>query len=456
MNLAILGVNFKTAPLEIRERASLNPQEAGGALVRLSSAYPDAEFVLVSTCNRTELYVAGLDVPERAMELAGFLLKDSDEATRAGLEKHFYVKEGREAARHLLAVTASLDSMVVGEAEIVGQVKQAFTLAAETGAHSRGMTALFEHAFRCAKRVHTETDICRGRVSVSSLAVEFAEKVFEDLGAKTIMIVGAGETAELALKSLVERGAKDVLVLNRSLEKGEALAARHGGRAVRFELLDEYLCKADIVISSTSAPHVVIHAESMRNAMRARRGMPVLLIDIAVPRDIDPAAGDIKDVYLYHIDDLQRVAEGNLARRREAVDKAWCIVEEVTGELVDLFKVRGVGAMMRRLDEHGRVVCDAILGQYMGREKLAGLPEASKEEIRTLAQKIVNKMLAAPRKALREAARNGDWDSYAALAAQLLGLDEYGPDDEGKPDGQDNKTTTAGGARAPTATNRKE
>ena len=426
MNLAVLGINFKTAPMEIREQASFRAHEIPGTLQRMAAAFPGAEFVLLSTCNRTELYLSGLNADAHRQALARTLLKNTDAGMASAADPHFYLKTGPGAVEHLLTVASSLDSMVVGETEILGQVKQAFALAGEAGSYDKRLPALFHHAFRCAKRVHAETDISRGRVSVSSVAVEFAEKVFADLSAKTVMIVGAGEMAELALKSLVEHGARNVLVLNRSMEKGQSLADRHGGRAIPFELLDDYLPQADIVISSTSAPHAVVHAAAVRHAMEIRRGRPVLLVDIAMPRDIEPAAGEIKDVYLYHIDDLQRVAAENLARRQEGVEKAWQIVRELCSEWSDLFKVRGVGSLMQQLDAHGRDVCESILARYLAKEKLAALPEPCKDEIRELAQKIVNKMLAAPKETLRQAARNGEWEKYEQMTTRILGLDRVG------------------------------
>ncbi|MEI6211597.1 MAG: glutamyl-tRNA reductase [bacterium] len=423
MNLAVLGINFKTAPLEFRELASFRAHEVPEILRHLAATFPGAEFVLLSTCNRTELYLAGLSMAEHQQPLTRTLLKNSTSGLADEAGKHFYIKTHLEAAEHLLAVCSSLDSMVVGETEILGQVKQAYALAGDAGTHSRHLSTLFHHAFRCAKRVHAETDISRGRVSVSSVAVEFAEKVFEDLSAKTVMIVGAGEMAELALKSLVEHGARDVLVLNRSMDKGQALAERHGGRAIPFDLLDDYLPQADIVISSTSAPHAVIRTDAVRRAMVIRRGRPLLLVDIAMPRDIEPAVGEIKDVYLYHIDDLQRVAAANLARRQGAVEQAWQIVREVSAEWTDLFKVRNIGALMAQLDAHGRDVSESILRRYLAKEKLAALPEPCKAEIRELAQKIVNKMLAAPKETLRQAAKNGEFEIYEKMTTKILGLD---------------------------------
>lgn len=437
MNLAVLGINFKTAPLKIRELASFRTHEIPETLRHLAAIFPGAAFVLLSTCNRTELYLSGLSVAEHRQQLTRALLKNSASGLADEACTHFYVKTDRDAADHLLAVGSSLDSMVVGETEILGQVKQAYALAGKAGTHSRQLATLFRHAFRCAKRVHTETDISRGRVSVSSVAVEFAEKVFTDLSAKTVMIVGAGKMAEIALKSLVERGARDVLVLNRSMDKGQSMAERHGGRAIPFDLLDDYLPQADIVISSTSAPHAVIRAAAVRHAMAIRRGRPLLLVDIAVPRDIEPATGEIKDVYLYHIDDLQRVAAANLARRQEAVEQAWRIVREVSTEWTDLFKVRNIGSLMARLDAHGRTVAESSLQRYLAKEKMAALPEPCKEEIRELAQEIVNKMLAAPKETLRQAAKDGDLDTYEKMTTKILGLDRK---DESAKEQQQDKT----------------
>jgi glutamyl-tRNA reductase len=423
MTVAVIGISFHTAPIELRELAAVRASEVPATLQRIRAEFPGSELVLVSTCNRTELYTVGIDVPAAKHRLVEILLKGDASFRVAEIEKHFYVKRDLEAAEHLLAVASSLDAMVVGETEILGQVKQALGIAEEAQTTGKVLHPLFQNAFRTAKRVHSETDVCRGRVSVSSLAVEFAEKVFDDLGSKAIMVVGAGETAELTLKSLMDRGARDVLVLNRSLERGQALAERYGGRAIQFELLDDYLPRADIVISSTSAPHLVIQAAAVRRAIEIRRGRPVLMLDIAVPRDIDPAAAHIENVYVYSIDDLQRIASENLARRRQAVEQAWHIVRQGTAEVAALFESSGLRQLMRKLDEHGREVCESALRRALARERLAALPEPSREEIRALAQKIVNKMLAEPREALKRAARNGAWDDTARVVNDLFGFD---------------------------------
>ena len=328
MAACMVGISFHTASVDVLGKATLHPAEVPSRLQAIRAEFPGSELVLLSTCNRTELYVAGLDAPPRKERLVRHLLRQGGDPEAEAMGPHFYVKQDLQAAEHLFAVASGLDAMVVGETEILGQVKQALALAEEHQMTGKVIHTLFQNAFRTAKRVHSGTELGRGRLSVASLAVEFAEKIFDDLVSRTVMVVGAGETAELALKHLVDRGVRDVLVLNRTHAHGQNLARRCGGRALQFGLLDDYLARADIVISSTSAPHLVIRAEAVRRATVARGGRPILLIDIAVPRDIDPAAGQLDQVHLYSLDDLQRLAAENLVRRQEAVEQAWSVVKE--------------------------------------------------------------------------------------------------------------------------------
>jgi len=439
-NLSVLGINFRTAPVELRERASYAQGNIPEIIGRIGEKFPGAEVVLLSTCNRTELYATGIAMDTGKPVLVNILLKGTSKDGSSADEKHFYAKEGLAAAEHLLAVAAGLDSMVVGETEILGQVKQAYMLAQQAESSGKTLDPLFQTSFRIAKRVHSETDICRGRVSVSSIAVEFAEKMFENLGTKTVMIVGAGETAELALKSLIERGAKDVLVLNRSIERATTLAERHGGRAIQFDLLDDYLPRADIVISSTSAPHCVIREAAVRKAVAVRRGSPILLIDIAVPRDIETAVGELENVYLYDIDDLQRVADENLAKRREAVDGAWKIVKEGSDEIASIFDGADLREMMRRLDDLGREAAESVLQKALAREKMTALPEETREGIRLVAEKVVGKLLMGPRDALKRAAKNGQWADYSRVVNDLFRFDDKRDADRGKEEQEKGKS----------------
>lgn len=425
MELAVAGVDFRSAPLEFRERFFFRTEDVPGALERFSGKLPGAELVLLSTCNRTELYVSAPGVGEETRPLVELLAGD-----RGGdPARHFYAKAGAEAAGHLMAVASGLDSMVVGETEVLGQVKRAYLAATEARRTGRVMNALFHRAFRAAKRVHAETDIGRGHVSVSSVAVDFAGKIFEDLSSKTVLVVGAGETGELTLKSLVGRGVKEVLVLNRSFEKGRVLAGRCGGKAVPFGSLEDGLAKADIVISSTDAPQCVIPAAAVERAIRGRRGRPLLLLDIAVPRDIDEAAGGLEGVHLYNIDDLRRVAEENLAKRRVAVGAATRILRGELEDCVSGFRTLALGPLMKRIDDMARGIQEAELERVLARDELAGLPEKGREEVRAALRRTVRKMLAPTRKALNEAAKNGNWEEVARIAARLFGI-ERRPDDE--------------------------
>ncbi len=429
MDLLMIGINFQTAPVELRERISFAPQAVRSLLSRFKSAFPAHEFVLLSTCNRTELYAAGPEIEAQTEPLFHELLKDTGPA-RDELREHCHVKMRLEAVRHLFAVASGLDSMVVGEAEILGQVKQAYGLSIELESSGERLHPLFQNAFKTAKRVRTHTGLCRGRVSVSTIAVEFVEKVFDELGEKTVMILGAGETAELVLKCLLERGAGRVLVLNRSQPKCQSLAAKYGGHAIPFEQLEENLSRADIVMSSTSAPHCIVHTALVRKAMRARQGLPMLLMDLAVPRDIEAGVAELENVYLYNIDDLQKIAAENLARRQAEVEKAWRIVREGAAEVASLFGSVDLGSLMKQLDEKAKRAGSVELEGLTTKPVFSSLSDEQREEIASVLRRTVNRVLGGPRKALRKASHDDRWEDYAAIARDLFGLDEQTPEDE--------------------------
>ena len=429
MKLMMVGINFRTAPVELRERLSFRANEVPGVLQRIKWEMQDSEMVLLSTCNRTELYVAGADVDSHKDALAGYLAKSRELPVDDTLKTHFYRKENLEAVTHLFGVTASLDSMVVGETEILGQVKQAYTIASEAGTTGRLLNPLFQNAFKVAKRIHNETDICHGRVSVSSIAVEFTEKIFDDLSTKTVMIIGAGETSELTLQALIQRGARSVLVVNRSLERGRALADQCGGKAIQFDLMDDYLPQADIVISSTNAPHAVLRVETVRKAIAVRHSRPMLLIDIAVPRDIEEGVGALENVYLYNIDDLQLVASENLSKRQEAIDPALSIIHEGMTTFEAWFRVQNFGSLIHEIEESSSAIKDAELSRAFSKDSLAALPDGSKEAIRAMLNRTINRILASPKVALKHAARNGHGEEYVKVVRHLFGLDREGHDD---------------------------
>ncbi|OGV63388.1 MAG: glutamyl-tRNA reductase [Lentisphaerae bacterium RIFOXYB12_FULL_65_16] len=432
MNLSVVGINFRTTPVALRERLSFSADAMPAALAHLSRQLPRAELLLLSTCNRTELYAAAPDESVSCDLLIDLLLIGIDGADQA-LRASFYRKERLEALAHFITVASSLDSMIVGETEILGQVKRAYDAAVASETVGRVLDPLVQRVFKVAKRVRAETDISRGRVSVGSVAVELAEEVFEDLSSKTVMIVGAGEVGEQTLKHLVDKGVKEALVLNRSVERGRALADQYGGTAVAFDRLEEYLARADIVITSTGAPHCIIHADAMRRAVLNRHQRPVFLIDLAVPRDVEPAVGDLDNVYLYNIDDLQKVADDNLALRQASVDAARRIIEEEVAEAAALFRAGTLGAVMKRIDEKAERIAESEFTRAFAKQTVAPIPgtcDRCRDEIRHMLRRAMGKMTADTKKALNEAAREGRWDEYADVVERLLGLTPKDPGDE--------------------------
>ena len=427
MNLLAVGVNFRTSPLRLRERLSFPAARVPEVLRRLQADLPDTELLLLSTCNRTEVYAAGSVAEAGSEALIAALLRQADE-TDPDLSRLFYVKSGLQAIEHPMTVATSLDSLVVGEAEILGQVKQAFQTATETATVGRALSALLQQVFRVAKRVRSETEICRGRVSVGSVAVDLADKVFGDLSTKTVLIVGTGKIGEQTLRSLADRGVRETCVLNRSIEHSRAVADRYGGIAIEFDRLEEFLPRADIVISATSAPHYVIRAEAVRAGARVRHNRPWLLIDLAVPRDIEPSAGDVPNVYLYNVDDLQGITSQNLARRQEAIELAQVIVREEAAEVMANFRAESLGlaVFMRHLDEAMAEIEQTEIVRAFAKGKVAPLgPECQqcRNEIRIMLHRALAKMAAGPKSALNQAARNGDWDIYSRVAARMYGVE---------------------------------
>jgi len=434
MNLVAIGINFRTAPLELRERLAFPASEVPRTLLRLRDELPETELMLLSTCNRTELYAAAPETDHDTLIQA--LLGDGD-GKGAGLDELFYVKHGQDAVEHLMEVAISLDSLVVGETEILGQVKQAYRLAVDTGTTSRALNTLLQQVFRVAKRVRTETEISRGRVSVGSIAIDLAEKVFDDIATKTVMVVGAGEIGEQTVKSLVERGVTEVLVVNRSRERAQAIAEAYDGRAVRLERLGDFLPRADMVVCSTSAPGCVVSADAVREAVRARHSRPMLLVDLAVPRDVEEEVGKIENVYLYDIDDLQGISNVNLMKRKEAVTEAKKIVAEEASVVTASFRTQtvGVGAFMMKLDQKMARIKEDEITRAFAKDKVAPLEDTCDEcrdEICTMLHRALSKMAAGPKKALHQAAKNDNWEEFAKVAATLFDLEHESPDAEGQ------------------------
>lgn len=317
VSIFCLGVNHKTAPVELRERFAISEHSVPAHLGEICGLDGVEEAVVLSTCNRVEIYGGAGNPAEVLDRLAAYL--ESHFAVAPG-EVEFYRHADVEAALHLFEVASGLDSMVLGETEIFGQVKKAYALAQSTGTTSRRMNKLFQQSFSIGKLVRSGTSIQQGSTSVGSAAVDLAEQIFGRLDGRRVMIVGAGEMSRITAQSLLSRGARSIIVSNRSYDKAQELAEELKGEAVRFDDWETKLGEVDIIISSTAAPHAVIHADSIRRVMERRRGHSLFLIDIAVPRDIEEEVNDIDDVYLYNIDQLQQIAsEGRIRRERQIV-----------------------------------------------------------------------------------------------------------------------------------------
>ena len=313
--LLALGVSHKTAPLDLRERLSLTEGRAVGALHELTAVEGIHEAAAISTCNRTELYLIVSDTVEAESTALGVLTRQA-EIRPTELLGHLYSLRAGDAARHLFGVTAGLDSMIVGEAEIQGQVKRAYELALVEGATGPILNRLFRGALAAGGRVREETAVGEKGVSIPSVAVELARRTLGDLGERRVLVIGAGETAELVAKALVARGAASVFVANRHYDRAIGLAQRFDGKAVRFEELPEQLQAADIVVSATNSPHHIVERDGLAQVMETRAGRPLLLVDIAVPRDIEPECREVAGVSLHDIDDVQQIVERNAERPR--------------------------------------------------------------------------------------------------------------------------------------------
>lgn len=325
MELICLGLNHKTAPVEVRERFAVGTTKLGASASELVAITGVSEGVVISTCNRTEFYLVAPVAGEAFVRLEAHLAEKT--AAHASAAPHFYRMERAEAARHLCRVVSGLDSMMLGETEIFGQVKQAYQAALDAGATAGVLNKVFQRAFGVGKKVRTDTSIQTGSTSVGNVAVDLAEKIFGHLKDSQVMILGAGEMSRITAQSLVSRGARSIFVSNRSFDRAVELADEMGGQALRFDEWQHALKKVDIVISSTGSPHAIVRRADVENARRARKFRPLFFIDIAVPRDIDPAVGEIEEVYLYDIDTLEQLAEEARGRRQKQIEECEAIID---------------------------------------------------------------------------------------------------------------------------------
>jgi len=422
MRILVAGCNHKTAPLAIRERIAFDAESASAALKDFAVQFPHTESMLLSTCNRVEFYLARQahnppDPRQVVAFLAGRRNVPPEELTRV-----VYQYDDREAVEHLMTVAGSLDSMVLGETQILGQVREAFRLAQQAGTAGGVLTRLCQDAISSAKRIHTETALSAGKVSVASVAVQFAQQIFSDFRDKLVCIVGAGEMGEQTLARLIELGPKGVLVVNRSRQRAEDLAARYRGEAMELDRLEEALTRADIVVASAGAPQPLITAAMIQAVTRARRYRPLFLIDIAVPRDVDPQVARIQHVYLYNIDDLQQVVESTLDGRAERVGQARAILDEQVDAFLSWLRARAVGptiaAFCRKLADLRAEQLDWLM------PKLSAVSDRDRELIEQFSHRLVSKLMHEPVAELTSACGpdSAASDVYTQVLAQLFHL----------------------------------
>ena len=400
MTLLAIGINHQTAPVELRERVAFADHALPAALGALRELPSVREVVLLSTCNRTELYAVAED-DGRALD--AWMASHPADDSRHDMGAYLYRHQDADAVRHLFRVATGLDSLVLGEPQILGQVKQAWAAARGAGTLGGQLDRLFQQAFVAAKRARTDTRIGANPVSVASTAVRLAQASFSRLEDAVVLLVGAGETIELVARHLSR--VKRLLVANRTLPHAQELASRHGGVALPLEELQRHLAEADIVFCATASREPVIRRAQVEAALAQRRHRPMLLLDLAVPRDVEPAVGKLKDAFLSTIDDLERAVEDNRRSRREAADAAEAIVELQVARYVETQQASGRAEPVKRLRAHGQVARDEVLAK--ARQQLAAGTDPA-DVLEFLANTLTNRLLHAPTVALRQAALEGD------------------------------------------------
>jgi len=415
VKLALVGTSHKLAPVEVRERVALDGPAASALAHELGAE--GFEAVCLSTCNRTELYVVAPDGDDAREAASGALARLAD----GDLGSHLYRLTDEAAALHLFRVAAGLDSMVPGEGEILGQVRAAY----EGGACGPVLDKLFRGALHAGRKARTETAIGESPASVSAAAAALAQQVFGELDGRRVLIVGAGEVGELAARNLVSRGAEIAFVANRTPDRAAALAARLGSEPLPLERLEDELADADVVVSSTSAPGFVITRKQVEVGIGRRRGAPLFLIDLAVPRDVEPSVADLEGCFLYDIDDLEAVVAESLAGRRREAERAETIVAAEAVGFRDWLASLDLVPAITSLREHAEAIRTAELAKAEGR--LGGLSESERRTVESLTSQIVNKLLHAPIVRAKEAAAR-EGVGYADALRHLFGLDEDGRD----------------------------
>jgi len=417
--LTLVGMNHRSASLELRERACFAEDDLPAALTRMRETTSADEALILATCNRVEILTRAKDGPGMAAEIRTFLARERglDDVT---IDRHVYVHEGLHAVRHVFSVACGLDSMVLGEPQILGQLKRAYAIAQGSGSTGPVLDRLLQHALSTAKRVRTTTGISRHAVSVAYAAANLARTIFDRLEGRSALLLGAGKMTELAAKHLASQGVTDLTVTNRTFARAETLAASLGGNAVPWDAFTRELTRVDIVLTGTAATTPVLTKEQVRQALRARRGRPLFIVDIAVPRDVEPAVHDLPGVYLYDVDDLQGIVDEGLEERRLAAEEARRMIDvEVVG--FDRWRQSAdLGPTIAALYEHLHHVGHGEIERY-GR-RLATLTPEQREVVLDLTRSLIQKVLHTPIVSLKAAAERGDAGPRAALYREIFGL----------------------------------
>jgi glutamyl-tRNA reductase len=416
MSLLALGINHQSAPLALRERLAFSAERSGQALNHLAKRL-NVEAVIISTCNRTELYcnLHGDDPQPLIQWLCEFQGVDEAELMDA-----LYLYHEEQAVRHLMRVASGLDSLILGEPQILGQVKQAFTEAKEAGVVGTVLDRWFQRGFSAAKLVRTETDIGTNAVSVAYAAVSLAKRIFGELEQARVLLIGAGETIELVARHLWEQGVSQITVANRTITRGQALASQFDAQVITLNEIPQYLHQADIVISSTAAPLPILGKGMVEEALKVRRHQPMFMVDIAVPRDIEPQVGELPDIYLYCVDDLQGIIEQNIATRREAAHQAEALLELQAEEFMRWLRSLDSVATIRDYRSDSERIRDALV-----EKTIDALRQGQDVEIavRELAFKLTNKLIHAPTQAITRAGEEGRTEVLEVIR-DAIGLDK--------------------------------
>lgn len=400
MSLITLGINHKTAPLDLRERLAFTPQTLPEALLSLKKLAHIEEASILSTCNRTELYCVTSEDNDKAIiqwfsQFHGLEVKQ--------IKEYIYLYAHEETIRHAMEVASGLDSMVLGEPQIAGQMKVAYAAASEHGTIGQLLGKLYQRAFAVSKQVRTDTDIGSSPVSVAFAAVSLAKQIFGDLKQTTVLLVGAGETIELAARHLHSQGVNKIIIANRSVERAQKLADEFNGEAISLQRISDHLHKSDIVIASTASPLPIIGKGTVERALKQRRHEPIFMVDLAVPRDIEPEVNDLDDVYLYSVDDLQSVIEENMENRVQAAEQAREIIDVQVSHFLDWQRSLGAVDVIAQIRQNMQNISDEVLNKAK-RQLAAG--QDAEEVLNFLANTLTNKFLHQPSSKLRQASQD--------------------------------------------------